>query len=266
MNIIIGVSVPVDREVLRRLRLLRCLGLSWAELGFFRGLNISSSTLSTLREVIHKFGLECSIHCPYFINFCSERLNVRERSLEIVLQCLEICEVLNCELAVVHVGYYGPYGPSRCFEIVRNYFSKIINHVNERGIRAKIAIETMAKDSQFGTLDEVIKLCNEFTNYVVPCIDWAHIYVRYRGNLPFREVLHKIRESLPWLDFLHCHYTSVNDFEDYHVPVGKGPPDFKEVIDALKECNYFKRVIIVCESPLLERDAVKLLKIVRELS
>ncbi len=264
MNIIVGVSVPVGWDAPRKIRLLRCLEISWAELGFFKGFNFSQSFLSTLRDLISRYDMECSIHGPYFINFCSEKSNVRERSLELVLQCLEICEFLNCRFAVVHVGYYGPYGPSRCFEIVRNYFSKIDNHIREKGIKAKIAIETMAKDSQFGTLEEVIKLCSEFAPNVIPCIDWAHIYVRYRGNISFREVLHKIHEKLPWLDVLHSHYTSVNDFEDYHVPVGKGPPDFMSILDALKECKYFKKVIIICESPLLEKDALKLIKMIRE--
>jgi len=265
VDVIVGVSIPVYQDVLRKIRLIRCLGLSWIEFGFFKGFPVSTNLISSLREMMLRLGLRCSVHCPYFINFCSEKSIVRERSLEIVTKCLEVCDFLNCELAVIHAGYYGSYGPSRCFHIIRDNLLKIIEHVSRLGIKCKIAIETMAKDSQFGSLEEVVKLCSDVeSRIVVPCIDWAHIYVRYRGYISFRDVLKLVHEKLPWLDSLHSHYTSVNDFEDYHVPVGKGPPDFEEILKALKECQYFRRVVIVCESPLLERDAVKLLKMVRE--
>jgi len=142
---------------------------------------------------------------------------------------------------------------------------RIVDYVRERGLRCRIAVEVMARGCQFGSVEEVVRLCRVAgPDVVVPCVDWAHIYVRYRGSMSFERVLQIIREGLPELDRLHCHFTSVSDFEDYHVPVGEGPPDFRLVLEALRKYDSFREVSIVCESPRPERDALKLMRMIRE--
>jgi len=267
MDIVVGVSCPVTslNSVVKRLRILKSLDIRWVELGFTRG--IPSSILNDLKIIINRIGIENSIHAPYFINLCSEKLDVRERSLEIIKKCLDIANMFNSHYVVIHAAYYMSYGPTLCYRLVLQNLKIVADYIEKNGYTCKIAIETMGRDSQFGTLDEVLRLCKDIgIRYVVPCIDWAHIYIRNRGIINYEDILMKISENLKDLKNLHTHFTCVQDLEDEHMPLEIDKPSFKNLIICLKKFkNTFNRVNIICESPMLEKDALKMLKIIKNL-
>ncbi len=244
------------KSYLRGLKILRCLGLDALEIEFVYGVDMSEGEAREVRELARRLDILLTVHAPYFINFCAEESEKRERSIERLLRTLEMADLLNAKYVVVHAAYYMSYGPTRCYELVKHCIERVLKLGDWR---AKIAIETMAKDTQFGTLEEIIRLCREFgTDKIVPCVDWAHLYVRYRGSIDFRKVLEKLITELE-LRELHCHFTGVRDLEDEHEPIDVGRPPLDALADALAEYrDVFSEVSIICESPLLEKDALKI--------
>jgi len=259
-----------SKGYLRGLKILRQLGLDLLEVEFVRGVTMSLSEAEEIGKLARRLDIMLTIHAPYYLNFCSERLQVREQSYERVRVCLDYAKVMGAKYVVVHPGYYMSYGPTLCRKIIADYLRKLAKYIEQEDVRAKIALETMGRDSQFGTLDEILDLCCEIgTSYVVPCIDWAHIYLRCRGNMDYVQVLSVVKSRLPDLRELHMHFTGLavenGKLDDMHDTIDVDRPPLRPLAEALALFqDMFSEVSIVCESPLLEKDAVKIKRIVLE--
>jgi deoxyribonuclease-4 len=115
----------------------------------------------------------------------------------------------------------------------------------------------MGKQKVFGTLDEVVEVCNNLKG-TLPVIDIGHIHARGNGCLKKREDYENIFEKIKPLRLKHylIHITGVlyeNGNEQYHLPIKKGDMPITPLIDIILENNY--NVTLISESPLLEHDA-----------
>jgi deoxyribonuclease-4 len=136
-------------------------------------------------------------------------------------------------------------------------------------INVKLGPETMGRISQFGSLDEIISLCENLDN-IQPVIDWAHLHARDRGRFKtiddYRKVLIEIENRLGSneLKNLHCHFTKI-EFTDkgekcHHTLDEKDyGPDFEMLAEVIKEFNLSP--VIISESPILDVDAIKMKEI-----
>ncbi len=258
------------KSYLRGLKMLRQLGLDLLEIEFVRGVTLSEREAEEVGKLACRLDVMLTIHAPYYVNFCSEKVSVREQSYERVKTCLHYSKILNARYVVVHAGYYMSYGPSRCKRIIVEYMRRLAKYIDEEDVPARIAVETMGKDEQFGALDEIIDVCTEVgIGYVVPCIDWAHIYLRNRGHIDYIQVLSLVRSRLPDLRELHMHFTGLTldrgKLDDQHDVIDTDRPPLRPLAEALYLFrDQFNEVSIVCESPLLERDALKIKRVISE--
>ncbi len=255
------------KDYLRAVKLIRELGLDALEVEFVYGVDMSSQTAREVGDLARRLGVRLSVHAPYYINLCSSKRKVIEDSKRRIVESLERASEMGARVVVVHAAYYGDYGPSRCYEMVRSSMREIRDLVSTISSDVKIGVETTARRSQFGTLDEVIRLCKD-VDIVVPCIDWAHVFVRNLGRIDYSEVLDRIERELS-LKELHSHFTCVKrdergEFVDEHDSIDKNAPPFEDLVRALMPRGV--RITIICESPLLERDAVKMKRIVNSYS
>jgi deoxyribonuclease-4 len=124
----------------------------------------------------------------------------------------------------------------------------------------------MGKPSQFGSLDEVLALC-ENLEQTQPVIDWAHLHARDRGRFKtvedFRKVLVEIENRLGMeaVKNMHCHFTKVEFTEKgekrHHIldEMGYGP-NFALLAEVIAEFRL--NPVIISESPILDLDAIKM--------
>lgn len=259
---LIGISgLPsCTKDYFRGIKLAKLLKIDIIELNFTRGIPISISLAKEIGLFASKVGVKLSIHAPYYINLCSERESVIRKSIEWIIKCIEYANVLNANPIVIHAAYYGSYGPTKCLELIEERL-KIFEKYLE-GTNIKIAIETMAKESQFGTLDEIVKLCKEF-NYVIPCIDWAHIYIRNHGKINYDEITRFLETELN-LENLYCHYTGIKDLSEEHVEIEVNNPPLEQLLQTLINSK-FNEITIICESPKLEKDAIKMKSLLKKM-
>jgi len=233
---------------------------------------MSKEKAERLGVMAEKFDVLLSVHGSYFINFCGKEETV-EASKKRLTACATAASWMKAYIVVFHSGFYGRLSSKDAF---RNCV-KALNHVVEEfrmlGIKnVKLGPETMGKPSQFGSLDEVLKLC-ENVEQTVPVIDWAHLHARNQGRFrtedDFREVFDEIEKRLgaESLKHLHCHFTKVeytDKGEKRHHTLDETEfgPDFTLLAKVIVE--YDLKPVIISESPILDVDAIKMRDILTE--
>jgi deoxyribonuclease-4 len=230
------------------------------------------------REVAEKLGAEAeknnvwlSVHASYFINFCGEE-GVIETSKERLIACVTAAHWMNAHIVVFHPGFYGKNSPKEAFTKCLDALKDVVKHIKTLGIRnVKIGPETMGRKSQFGSLEEILKLCDQLEQ-IQPVIDWAHLHARFGGLFEtvndFREVVEEIENMLgsDAVKNMHCHFTKV-EFTDkgekchHTLDNAEYGPEFSMLAKIIAEFKL--RPVIISESPVLDVDAIKMRNILQ---
>jgi len=205
-------------------------------------------------------------HGSYFVNLTAEG-EVLEASKRRLLACVTGASWMGARVVVFHPGFYAGRSPQRVFGICERAMREVVESVESLGLRGVgLAPETMGKPSQFGSLEEVLGLC-ERVDLTVPNVDWAHLHARDRGRFKsiddFRRVLDEIERRLgsDVLKNLYCHFSHI-EFTDRgekrHVNLdmaGFGP-DFGLLARLFVELGL--NPVVCCETPSLDVDAQRL--------
>jgi deoxyribonuclease-4 len=214
-----------------------------------------------------------TLHGSYFVNLCSEG-EVLEASKRRLLACVTAAEWMGAHVVVFHPGYYGKKSPGEALEICVKAMKEVVESMRSNSItRVHLAPETTGKPSQLGNLQEVLTLC-EKVELTEPNIDWAHLHAREKGKLKtmddFRKVIDEIEKRLGTdaVKNLHCHYSHI-EFTDkgerrHHLmeEVEYGP-DFNLLASLIAELDL--KPVMICESPNLDIDALKMRDILKGL-
>jgi deoxyribonuclease-4 len=242
------------------------IGLNSQEIEFVRKVYLTKKTGPAIGEKAKELGINLTTHSPYAINLCSNAKSIVENSKRMILEVLEISEIIGAKCAATHIAYYSGLKSEEAIEILKTNIGDILDKSKNLGIKnVKLGIETMAKESQFGSLDETINLCKEVKG-IVPYIDWCHIFVRNKGEINYSEIFDNL-EVLK-LNHIYSHFSNakynvnLKKFVDIHVPINSHP-SFE-----LLAKEILKRKIdisIVSESPDLELDSLKMKKTFEEL-
>ena len=157
--------------------------------------------------------------------------------------------------------------PEEVYQKVKESLIYMTNKLKEEGIKIWLRPETMGKLSQFGSLQEVVRLSKEVKG-VLPCIDISHLHARNQGKKntlnDFREILSYVKKELGdrALRNMHFHCSGIeyNEHgERYHIPLQTSDFNYKSFIKVLKEFDV--KGVLISESPLQEEDALLLKKL-----
>ena len=234
------------------------LDLNAMEVQFVRGLYImKDEEAQFMHDYAKENDIELHVHAPYYINLAGsgEELDL---SFEKIMFSARLADKMGAKTVVVHPGFYGENTAKKTAKKIIKNTKKLMSMFKKEKIKAKIGIETMGKQKVFGSLDEIIEICNN-VNSVIPVIGLGHIHARTNGGLKKREDFEEIFQKLKPLHLKHylIHVTGVlyeNGNEYYHVPIKKGDMPIAPLIDVVLDNNY--NVTFISESPLLEHDAV----------
>ncbi|MFO7677056.1 MAG: TIM barrel protein [Thermoplasmatota archaeon] len=236
----------------------KVLDLNAIEIQFVRGLYVMPEDEA---ELILQYSvendIEIHVHAPYYINLAG---NVEEidMSFEKILRAAKMADSIGAKIIVIHPGYYGDNSEKKTLKMIIKNTKKLTGILKKEKINAKIGLETMGKQKVFGTLDEVIEVCQNVKG-ALPVVDLAHIHARENGSLKKREDFEKIFEKLKplHLDNYLIHVTGVlyeNGNEFYHLPIKRGDMPIAPLIDVIIDNKY--NITLISESPLLEHDAM----------
>ncbi len=242
------------------------LGLNAMEVEFVRGVRMKPELAEEIGKIAKELKIELTIHAPYFINLCSQSKATIEASKRMIFDSADRGERMGAKAIAIHSAYYTGLKPEQASEKTREGFLDILDKMKQHGIKnVKLGIETMAKESQFGTLNEIIEFCKK-TKQVIPYIDWAHIFARNDGKIDYGEIFDKLKPLK--LEHIYSHFEGVKynvqtkKFVDVHIPINFHPPFELLAQEILKRKL---NITIISESPILEQDSLKMQKIFEKL-
>ena len=242
------------------------IGLTAMECEFVRGVNMSPKLAEEVGEVAKVNKIRLSVHAPYYVNLLSDKKIIVKQSMQRILDALDRAERMGADAVAVHAAYYGKLSEEEAQKQMLIVTEEIVAHMEKLGIKhVKLGYETMAKPSQWGSLSEISEVHKRFPKKVIPYLDWGHLYCS-DGKLDFGTVL-KHMDSLG-IRHINSHFNCVKFSEkqkgyvDVHVPVKEKHPNFEELAKELVKRKV--GITLICETPLLEQDALAMKKILEK--
>ena len=246
------------KEAIKNLHEYKKNGLNAAEVEFTYRIYIKKKNdAKKIGQEAKALGIKLSIHASYFINLASTDKKKIEASKRRILDSCEIGHYLGARNIVFHAGFYGKYSKHECYQIIKKEIQDMQRIIKSKRWKVKLAPETTGKKSQFGSLDELIRLVHETGCSF--CIDFAHILAR-EGHINYKEVFEKIKK----FQYIHSHFSGIeftDKGEKRHLitPASK----LKELLGWIKKYNL--SITIINESPITFEDSLKGLKIWKSL-
>lgn len=240
---------------------LSSIGLDAMELPFVRSVNITSKNKDDVLKSKDKNNLYLSAHGSYFINLNADDLEKQEASIGRIIKGAEALKSVHGKSLVFHPGFYLKDSKEDTFGTIKDNLLKLPS------IGIDYRLETTGKGSQFGSLKENVELCKAVPTCKL-CIDFSHIHARENGGLKsqedFDKILNFVGEELGEnaLYDLHIHMSGINygpKGEKNHLPFLESDFPFKECIKSF--IKFKVKGCVICESPMLEKDALLLKKI-----
>jgi deoxyribonuclease-4 len=246
----------------------RKIGLGAMEVEFVHGVNIKEEKAREAGEVARKEKVKLSCHAPYYINMCAKEKPKIYASINYIVSTAQAAAWLGASPIVIHTGFYMERPASECKKLAYETYQKCLDEMETREIKGvALGAELTGKKSAYGNLDEIIDLASHFgLKQVMPVIDYAHFHAREK-NLKTKEdylaILDRMEKGLgsEAAKNFHCHFSGI-EFTDKgernHLPVSSNSPPFAPLAEAWNESGWSGAVI--CESPLIEKDAMGLQK------
>lgn len=243
---------------------LRELELDALELGWVRAVRVSEKTCEEIRETAAENGVQISVHAPYFINLNADD-EEWPKSRRRLMDAAHYGNLAGASDIIFHPGSYFGRPPEEVLPLAIERLAGCVQELRQAGNPVRLRPETMGKSAMLGSLQDVIKMSQEIQG-VEPCLDFAHLHARPGdGSMnSFDEwagVLEEYKTALgeTALHELHIHLSGIEygpKGEKEHLRVEEADLDFKALFRALKAFGCRGRIL--CESPIMEDDALVL--------
>ena len=232
-------------------------GLELYEYECGQGIRVSEETAKKFGEEAKKYGIEISVHAPYFISLASAEEEKRNNSINYILQTLKIAKAMGGKKIVVHPGSLGKRSREDAFLVACDTMKKAVLAAYDNGYGDMIICpETMGKINQIGTVDEIIEMC-KIDKMLIPTIDFGHINAREQGALKSEEdyevIINKMIDELgkEKVKHFHMHFSKIEytkGGEKKHLTFSDSiyGPEFEPLARVLKK--YDLEPTIICES------------------
>ena len=247
------------------------LGLTAMELEFVQGVRMKEDTATQVAKVAKELDISISSHAPYYVNLCTNDELKIKNTYRHILESARITSLCGGNITVFHPGFYQKLTPEEAFREALKNLKIIEEKMKENKIKIRLGAETVGKKGAFGGLMENIKLTQEL-EFVEPAIDFAHLHARgdfkIHGEKEYKQIFDLLEKELgDYVKRFHAHFSEINygdKGEKNHLVLGaNNEPPFKPLMKVLAENGYSGTII--CESPDIEKDALKMQKEFEEL-
>jgi len=228
------------------------MGLDAYEYEAGNGIASSAVMLGGIGKEAKKYGIKMSFHTPYFISLSGIEEEKRLKSIKYIADSLDAARLLGADIIVVHTGSAAKISRDEAMRLAGDTLVKTLNSVDTYGI--KIGLETMGKQNQLGTLDEVLELCR-IDSIFAPVVDFGHLNARDCGGVfstsdDYLRVFDKIARKLgaEYAENLHCHFSKIewtDKGEKKHLTFSDAVygPDYQPLMDMLSREKLYPTII-----------------------
>jgi deoxyribonuclease-4 len=238
------------------------LGLTAFELGWVQSVRVTEDTCAKIKTAAEEQKVAISVHAPYFIN-----LNADEeewpKSRKRLMDAAFYGNLAGATDIIFHPGSYFGKPPDQVLPIAISRLRECVEELRANKNPVTLRPETMGKSAMLGSLRDTLEMSAAIPG-IKPCIDFAHLHARNGDG--------SINSFVEWVDLLngyanfigndsllslHIHLSGIEYSEKgerKHLPLKKSDLRLNELFQALREANCQGRIL--CESPLLEEDAL----------
>ncbi len=244
--------------------ILEKLKLDGMELEFVHGVRMSPPNQKLVKEISAEKNMVLTAHGPYYINLNSKEEDKIEASIKRVLDTARMGKELGAYSVTYHAAFYMGMKPDEVYKKVEKSMEEICSALDEEGNDIWVRPETTGKPTQWGNLEEIVNLSKDFKQ-VLPCVDFSHLHARTNGLYNTYDEFCKIFETIGTeigsyaLENFHAHIAGIEygeKGEKKHLMLKESDMNYKDLMKAFKKFDV--KGVVVCESPVMEEDAVLL--------
>lgn len=252
------------RDTLNGVKQVRKLGLDAMEFEFVQNVHVNETLAPIIKKTAEELNVVLTCHGQYYVNLAAIEPAKLHASIGRMLSAARRVNECGGYSITWHMGYYLGRPKDKVHEIVTRGVKEVVKKLQDEDVKIWIRPETTGKETQWGDLQETIKLSQE-VEQVLPCIDFGHLHARYNGTNntleEFRNILSQIEKGLgrEALDNMHIQCCGINygpKGEKNHLNFEESDFNWKDMLKAWKEFKI--KGVVITESPNIESDALML--------
>lgn len=233
------------------------LGLDALEVEFTYGVRMTNEQAKAVGEIAKGLGIRLSVHAPYYINLLSKESDKIVASKKRIIDTCERAHHLCAKSIVYHPGFYQGLAEEEAYQLIKKETQELQDSIKKQGWKTRLCPETTGKQTQFGSLQELLRLRKETGCGIT--IDFSHILARTNGQITFKEIM----QQAP--DEFHAHFSGIeygDKGEKKHILTTKQffTPLAEELIKKQKTLD----ITIINESPDPFNDAKMMKQMLNE--
>jgi deoxyribonuclease IV len=241
---------------------IHSLGLDALELGWVQSVRVNESTCLAIKEAAKKNQVKISVHAPYFINLNADD-DEWPKSRKRLMDAAFYGNLAGATDIIFHPGSLFSKTSAEVLPIAVKRLSECAAELKAAGNQVVLRPETMGKIAMLGSLTDTLVMSREIEG-VIPCLDFAHLHARpgdgsMNSKQEFQDMLGLYSQYLgaKALQRLHIHLSGIEygpKGEKNHLPLKESDLNLAGLFSALQESKCSGRIL--CESPVLEEDAI----------
>ena len=156
------------------------MGLDGLEMEFVHGVRISDKSKESVADAIKNSGKIVTAHAPFYVNLNAREDDKVEASVQRIIETAQVTNELGGYSITYHAGFYLNQDAELVYNKIKVQTEIIVDSLLKAGNKIWVRPETTGKATQWGDLEEIIRLSKEFET-VLPCVDFSHLHARYNG-------------------------------------------------------------------------------------
>lgn len=229
------------------------------QLAFFSsGIANSFGGLYKLGDMAKRLDVSISLHAPYYMDLGSNN-ELTELCMDNIRRAGSIVNALDGDIVVTSLGLYTGRLPEEEIDAnIEESVGRLMQWWKENKIKPRLGIEITGHQSVYGSLDQVLDLCDSVDG-IVPVINFPHYHSRTNGSLTdSNDFLYLLEQVEPYCKGkIHTAFAGAEYYEGNErrlTPIKKGDMKFEALAEAL--CDMKPEATVISASPLLEHDAM----------
>jgi len=259
------------RDTINGIKRVKALGLGAMELEFVQSINVSKEKAPLVRKTAEDNDVVLTCHGQFWVNLASlEAVKIAQSRQRMIDAATRMAEVGGYSITW-HLAFYQGQAKEKVYEAVKKTTKEVVKTLKDAGHSIWLRPETTGKATQWGDIDECLKLSSE-VEMVMPCVDFSHMHARTNGKEntyeEFRTTLSKVERTLgkEGLHNMHIQIAGIaygEKGEKHHLNLKDSDLNYRLLLQAIKEFDC--KGVIISESPNIEEDSLLLQETYRSL-
>jgi len=244
----------------------KSIGLDAFELGWVQSVRVSEETCAAIKQTGVEQGVALSVHASYFFN-----LNATDeewpKSRKRLMDAAHYGNLAGATDIIFHPGSYFGNPPADVLKVAIPRLKGCVDELRKAKNPANLRPETMGKSAMLGSFEDTVEMSKAIKG-VLPCIDFAHLHARPGDGTmntvkEWTQILEVYQASLGKnaLKNLHIHLSGIEygpKGEKNHLALGESDLKINFLFQVLRDFGCAGRIL--CESPIMEEDALNMKK------